>query len=41
MHSIRRRNVKNVFEYLNERTQITFNEHDFIIYNKKDSHDIK
>ena len=41
MHLIRRENVKNVFKHLNERTQITLNEYDSAIYNKKDSHNIK
>ena len=41
MHLIRHQNIKNVFKYLNERTQITFNEYNFIIYNEKDSHNIK
>ena len=41
MHSIRRRDVENIFEHLNERTQTTFNKHDLIIYNEKDSHDMK
>ena len=41
MYLMRRKNVKNIFEYLNERTQTAFNEHDSIIYNEKDSHKIK
>ena len=41
MHLIRRQDVKNVFEYLNERTQTTLDEHDFTIHNKKNSHDMK
>ena len=41
MHSIRRRNVENIFKHLNERTQITFDEHNLIIHNKKDSNDMK
>ena len=41
MHLIRRQNVKNVFEYLNERTQTAFDEHNFIIYNKKDLQNMK
>ena len=41
MYSIRRRNVKNVFKYLNERTQTTFDEHDLTIHNRKNSHDMK
>ena len=41
MHLIRRENVENVFEHLNECMQAAFNKHDFIIHNKKDSHDMK
>ena len=41
MHSIRHETIKNIFEHSNKRTQITFNEHNFIIYNKKDSHKMK
>ena len=41
MHSIHRKNVEDVFEHLNECTQTTLDEHDFIIYNEKDSHDMK
>ena len=41
MHSLRHENIENVFKHLNERTQATFNEHNFIIHNKKNSHDMK
>ena len=41
MHLIRRKNVKNIFKYLNEYTQTAFNKHDFTIHNKKDLHDMK
>ena len=41
MYSIHHENVENLFKHLNERTQATLNEHDFIIHNKKDSHNIK
>ena len=41
MHSIRRKDVKNIFVHLNKRTRTTLSEHDFIIHNEKNSHDIK
>ena len=41
MHLIRRENVENIFEHLNERTQTTLNKHDFTIYNKRNSHNMK
>ena len=41
MHSIYRENIKNIFEYSNERTQTTLNEYNFTIYNRKDLYDIK
>ena len=41
MHLIRRQDVENVFKHLNERTQTTLDEHNFTIYNEKDSHDMK
>ena len=41
MHSIRRRDAENVFKHSNERTQTTFDEYNFTIYNEKDSHDMK
>ena len=40
-YSICRENVKNVFEHSNERTQTTFNKHNFTIHNKKNSHNMK
>ena len=41
MYSIRRENVENIFEHLNENTQTAFNKHDLTIHNKKSSHDMK
>ena len=41
MHLIRREDVKNIFKHLNMRTQTTFNEYNFTIYDKKNSHNIK
>ena len=41
MHLIRRENVKNIFEYLNERTQTKFHEYNFTIYIKENLYDIK
>ena len=41
MHSIRRQDVENVFEHLNERTQTTLDKYDFTIYNEKNSHNMK
>ena len=41
MHLIRRKDVENVFEHLNERTQTKFNKYNIIIYNEKDLHNMK
>ena len=41
MYLIHCKDVENVFEYSNKRTQITFNKHNLTIYNEKDSHDMK
>ena len=41
MFSIRRRNVKNVFEHLNEYTQIMIDKHDLAIYYEENSHNMK
>ena len=41
MYIIRYRNSKNIFEYLNKRTQTAVNEYNFTIYNKKDLHNIR
>ena len=41
MHSIYCENIDNLSKFSNERTQIAFNEYDFIIYNKKDLYNIK
>ena len=40
-HSIRRQNVKNIFEHSNERTQTMLDKHNFTIHNKKDSQNMK